>query len=93
MSDRYSIDLKLLQAIANAIRSKTGDTSLILVRDFPEKIMGITSGTVTEISSEIDELGNVTSCGLSSSYDDDSNNVSVYGFNSFDWENEGVIIK
>lgn len=93
MSDRYSIDLKLLQEIADAIRLKTGDTNLILVQDFPEKIMGITSGTVTEISSEIDELGNVTSYGLSSSYDDDSNNVSVYGFNSFDWENGKAIIK
>lgn len=93
MSDRYSIDLKLLQEIANAIRLKTGDTSLILVQDFPEKIMGITSGTVTEISSEIDELGNVTCYGLSSSYDDDNNNVSVYGFNSFVWENGKVIVK
>lgn len=89
MSIRYAIDLNLLQEIADAIRLKTGDTSLIAVKDFPERILGIATGTVN-ITSEIDELGNVTSYGLLSTYN--NNNVNVYGFNSFNYENENVII-
>lgn len=89
MSIRYAIDLNLLQAIADAIRLKTGDTSLIAVKDFPEQILGLTIGTAN-ITSEIDELGNVTSYGFISTYN--NNNVSVYGFNSYSYENENVII-
>ena len=93
MDVRYSIDFNLLQSIADAIRLKTDDTSLIAVKDFPEKIMGIITGTITEITSEIDELGNVTSYGLVGVYDDDNDNLSVHGFNSFVWENGHAIIK
>lgn len=89
MGIRYAIDLNLLQEIADAIRLKTGDASLIVVKDFPEKILGITTG-IADITSEIDELGNVTSYGLISTYN--NNNVSIYGFNSFSYENENVII-
>ena len=93
MNDRYSIDLCLLQSIADAIRLKTGDTGLIAVKDFPEKIIGIITGTITEITSEVNELGDVTSHGLVGVYDDDNNNLSIHGFNSFVWDNGHAIIK
>ena len=89
MSVRYIIDLNLLQEIADAIRLQTGDMSLIAVKDFPEKILGITPGTA-EITSEIDELGNVTIYGSTSTYK--NNNVSIYRFNSFSYKNENMII-
>lgn len=93
MSDRYSIDFNLLEAIADAIRLKTGDKGLIAVKDFPEKIAGIITGTLVPITSEINELGDVTSYGLVGVYDDDNDNVSIHGFNSFVWENGRAIIK
>ena len=75
MPGKYVIDVNILKRIADAIRLKTGDTSLIAVKDFPAKISAITTGTA-EITSEIDELGN----------------VRIYGLNSFNYENENVII-
>lgn len=93
MSNRYSIDLDLLQSIADAIRVKTGETGLIAVKDFPEKIIGIITGTLNEITSEIDVSGNITTHGLVSMYDNDNSNVSIYGFNTFVYDNGNVIIK
>ena len=93
MSIRYAIDSNLLQSIADAIRLKTGDTGLIAVKDFPEKIIGIITGTLKEITSEIDALDNVRVHGLVSVYDNYTNNVSVHGFNSFVHDNRNAMIK
>ena len=48
------------------------------------------AGGSGSITSTIDKLGNVTSYGLMSSYSD--NNVTVYGFNSSNYEDGNVII-
>ena len=55
-----------------------------------EGVLCFMMADLTRITSYIDSLGNVTSNDLTSTYSD--NNVSIYGFNSYLYENENVII-
>lgn len=75
----YNTLTSLLTAIANAIRSKTGETGVINAQDFPSKIDGISTTPKTQTVSQIVELNAYSSGDFTFTFDTLTN---VYGVSS-----------
>ena len=76
----YNTLTSLLSAIANAIRSKTGETGVINAQNFPSKINGISTTPKTQTVEQTLSLGAGEVKSLTFTF---NNLTTVYGISNF----------